>query len=267
MVKASEILLPCLCTLALMAGCSGNRQAQTTAPSLTAADNQGGPWFCQPATVAEEWECDNDPGKVENPIPDRKPQMDVPDLMPEPLASDVTPNAPPLADPALPAITTDPDSGVATGAAATEPVAAGDSSTGTNNEAEAQTQTQTQADTSSGTLPNYKQLAYQPPAPVSLLELPPDYFAVQLTAMSSAAQLEQFFRETELEGLSAAQVERDGELFYILLLGIYESFSRAEQAATDLPPPLDGFDPWIRRLGTLQAAMIRAEQLQGQDPG
>ena len=69
------------------------------------------------------------------------------------------------------------------------------------------------------------------------------------------------FNELNAPGLSATQIESEGELLYILLLGIYESFEQAQQASSELPAQLAGFEPWIRRLGPLQAAMLRAEQL------
>ena len=254
MVKAPAIWLTCLATAALLAGCSGNRQT-VAAPTLTAADNTGGPWFCQPATVADEWECDNDPARVANPIPLRKPLIDAPDTMPSPLPERGTGNVTGTA-PVGQVLEATPESGQETAdtpaATAVQPANA---SAAAPEEETARAQQ----------IPDYQSLAYQPAAPVSLLDLPPNYYAVQLTAMSDAGKLERFFRETGLEGLSAAQIERDGELFYILLLGIYENFATAERASTDLPAPLDQFDPWIRRLGTLQAAMVRAEQRIKQD--
>ncbi|MFK7915641.1 MAG: SPOR domain-containing protein [Pseudomonadales bacterium] len=243
MVKASAILLTCLATATLLAGCSGNRQAQT-APTLTAADNAGGPWFCQPASVTGEWECDNDPARVANPVPDRKPQNEAPDLMPPPL----------------------PDQVLAPGSSAQQPAVAGTAAP-TAPAAAAPLVIAPASAPTSAEIPEYQRLAYQPDGPTSLLELPPNYYAVQLTAISTAADLERFFQDNGLTGLTAAQIERDGELLYVLLLGIYENFALAERAATDLPAPLDQFEPWIRRLGTLQAAMQRAEQRLNQDQG
>lgn len=223
MPNASTLLLASLCTLTLLGGCAGNKPVQS-APELTQAANQGGPWFCQPSADGDDWDCDNDPLKVANPIPDRRPPS-----MPAPAA--------PIPPSATSAATT-PDF-------ALDPLPAGEPAPS--------------PPASAGAVPDYQRLAYQPGQPVSLLELPANYYVVQLTAMRSAAELEAFFRELQLEGLSAAQIERDGDLFYVLLLGVYENFATAERAATDLPSPLDQFDPWIRRLGTLQAAMLRAE--------
>ena len=112
-------------------------------------------------------------------------------------------------------------------------------------------------------MPKHMQLAYQPEKPVSIIELPPDLFAVQLIALSSRDALETFVKDNRLRGMSAARVENEGEIFYVMLLGIYESAAIAEEAAEDIPPPLDKFTPWVRRLGSLQQAMIRADEISG----
>ena len=74
------------------------------------------------------------------------------------------------------------------------------------------------------------------------------------------------FRENELllgrlelfvGGLQLLQLG-EGELFFVLILGIYETHELAVRASKELPAPLDVLQPWIRELGTLQLAMIRA---------
>lgn len=109
--------------------------------------------------------------------------------------------------------------------------------------------------------PAYARLAYRPEQPVSLLELPPDFYAVQIIALSSTEELERFFDRLGVNELTAAEVEVDGELRYALLLGIYETLAAAEQAAANPPEALMSYDPWIRRLAGLQADMLRAERL------
>ncbi|MEZ5559074.1 MAG: SPOR domain-containing protein [Pseudomonadales bacterium] len=106
-------------------------------------------------------------------------------------------------------------------------------------------------------------LAYQPPQPLALTDLPGDFYAVQLLAMSSKEALERFVAGQSLQGLSAARVVRDGRFFYVLLLGIYETRERAQQASRDLPPPFDRSEPWVRRLSSLQDAMRAADALAG----
>ncbi len=60
-----------------------------------------------------------------------------------------------------------------------------------------------------------------------------------------------------------ARVERNGELFYVLLMGIYEDADRARRAVDSLPDEIGGAEPWIRPLGSLQSAMLRADRLAG----
>jgi septal ring-binding cell division protein DamX len=262
-----------LCALLALAlvlgGCAGRSDrpaASTPDPELTAANSNQGPWLCLPASDNEAWDCDNDPDKVANPEawrPARAPAMVMPEPIPRPEAppvetivpltevseleagvvdssGDTLPPAPEagsdLPEPRPPGL----EDAVAEAAAA-EPVA--------------------ERQTLPADAPRYQQLAYQPAQPVSLMDMPPTFYAVQLTALSSAAELERSFVELEIQGLTAAEVERDGSRYYVLLLGIYEDFARAKAASADLPPPLDRFEPWIRRLGTLQSAMLRANKL------
>ena len=104
-------------------------------------------------------------------------------------------------------------------------------------------------------------LAYQPETPTALVDLPPAFHVVQLIAMKTPAALEAYAAEKALPGFSAAPVEKDGELYFVLLLGVYETHSDAEAAVASLPATLADADPWIRPLGSLQAAMRRAEGL------
>ena len=121
-----------------------------------------------------------------------------------------------------------------------------------------------QTEAAAAAVPDYARLAYRPEQPTSLLDLPPDYYAVQVIALSSTDELQRFFVGLGVSELSAAVVAVDGELRYVLLLGVYETFAAAEQAAANPPATLEAYDPWIRRLGGLQSAMLRADRLRQQ---
>ena len=112
-------------------------------------------------------------------------------------------------------------------------------------------------------LPDYQRLAYQPDHPMRLIDLPADYYAVQIVALSSKQALESYVKDRNLIGMSAARIEREGKLYYVLLLGIYQDRETAELAAADRPEPLKDIEPWIRRLGSLQASMLRANKIAG----
>ena len=102
--------------------------------------------------------------------------------------------------------------------------------------------------------------------PGSFLNMPAEFYAVQLMAMPSRERLEAYIREHNLTDMSATRIARDGELYYVLILGVYETQELAETASRDVPPPLDKREPWIRSLGNLQDAMIRANAMAGDAP-
>ena len=110
-------------------------------------------------------------------------------------------------------------------------------------------------------LPLYRQIAFQPEGPTALADLPGSFYAIQLIAMSSREDLEQFIADNDLPMMSGAVVERDGERFYALLAGIYTDRETAERAARSLPDALSAHGPWVRSMASLQAAMKLAEQL------
>ncbi len=85
-------------------------------------------------------------------------------------------------------------------------------------------------------LPAYQALAYVPDKPTSLLELPPNFWVAQLMAVSSKEFLESYAEEHNLRGLSAARIASGEKLFYVLILGIYETKDKAEAAITNMPP-------------------------------
>ena len=112
-------------------------------------------------------------------------------------------------------------------------------------------------------LPLYQRLAYSPGQSVNLIDLPPDYFAVQLFAVSSKAALEKFVRGKNIPGLSATRIAHRDQLFFVLLLGIYADEKTARTAAANLPVALINLTPWVRRLGSLQDAMLRGDDIAG----
>ena len=84
---------------------------------------------------------------------------------------------------------------------------------------------------------------------------------MQLLALSSPEAVETFVATAGVPGLAAARVERNGRLFYVLLLGIYRNRADAIRAAASPPGELKDLTPWIRPLSTLKQAMLRADDL------
>ena len=110
-------------------------------------------------------------------------------------------------------------------------------------------------------LPLHEQLSYRPNQDRNLEDLPSNYYTIQLLALSNKSALNKFAARTKINGLSAAEVEKDGSFFYVLLLGVYEDKTTAEKVAQNLPRSLRDVTPWVRQLGSLQDAMRRAKLL------
>ena len=104
----------------------------------------------------------------------------------------------------------------------------------------------------------YRQLAHGGDAQADLLTLPANFYALQLLAMSSQEALDGFATEQGLRDTISTRVARDGNVFYVLLAGIYEDQDAAERALASLPPAVQALPPWIRPLGLLQRAMRQA---------
>ena len=109
----------------------------------------------------------------------------------------------------------------------------------------------------------YQQHAYRPPAPTRLLDLPGNYYALQLAAFDSRSALDQFVANNRLAGVIAVRAARRGELEHVGLAGVYEDRAKAEEARKALPKRLDSMRPWVRRLRSVQRAMRLADDLTG----
>ena len=95
-------------------------------------------------------------------------------------------------------------------------------------------------------------------APVSLKDLPGDYWAVQLIALS-AGELT-FMAETNLDELTGAMIEVKGARIMWPCLG----FTKPAPPQNSLPatdPPHSRDEPYIRSMASLQSAMNRADSL------
>ncbi len=109
-------------------------------------------------------------------------------------------------------------------------------------------------------VPLHVALAYRPGQAQRLIDLPGEFWAVQLAAFGSPEQLSEYAARHELRGMSAARIARNSQLFYVLLLGVYETRENAERASATVPDALN-IDPWIRSLGSLQQAMRAGETI------
>lgn len=110
-------------------------------------------------------------------------------------------------------------------------------------------------------LATYQRLMYRPDAPMSLAELPSTYWTVQLIALSSARELQGFITNLELDELIGAMIKTNDKTYYVALLGVYQTREDAELAAKERPKSLSRYEPYVRSLSSLQAAMARASTL------
>lgn len=240
----------CLAVGLLVGGCAG--QARRPPPTEVTRIPDRGDWFCQLDASGQGWQCVQDPDLAENPQPERFPE-------PAPQQPELSlPGAPDAAAPGPDERALAPESSelppTAPQRAAAPQRPAGEQPAAAAEPASAPAPPADRR-------PDSARLAYQPAQPVALADLPGTFYAVQVLAMNTRAQLDAFVRRHDISGLSSARVERNGAVYYVLLLGIYETLERARQAAAGLPPALAGVDPWIRSVSSLQAAMRRAEAL------
>ena len=203
------------------------------------------PWFCQTGEENEAWDCVQSEPIARPPEPSRHPPQQVKRELPIQASPAVesrlsTPNkisavpAPPRTTAVIPIAASDP-----------APVEA--------------PRKLTQTSAAPETVPQHVRLAYRPEKAVAIIDLPADFWAVQLIALSSKEALEAFANANDIRGMSAARIATGSGLFYVLLLGVYETRALATQASTDLPPPFD--NPWIRSLGSLQKGMLEADRV------
>ena len=220
-------------------GCAGRGQPP---PAVSATGDTGEPWFCEMQGY-NGWRCTRGEGAAATPRPER---------LPEPRdqlrGTDATQPANVGAEPR-------PQPPAA--AASVENSVEDSVEDSVENSVEPEAVAAPEPDAR----PAYARLAYQPPEPTALLDLPSTFYAVQLLAMPTPDALEAYARQKGLPELSAAPIEKDGERLFVLLLGIYETRGDAEAAVAELPETLADVDPWIRPLGSLQTAIRRAESL------
>ena len=225
--------------LVYLTGCG----AQNSSAKLDRASQSNPiPWFCQQGVSAESWDCVQDKVLAANPQPTRLPQRKAP-------AADTLRDAPSAGAEvtAVKTSATDNRAVQKTPASAADTLLASDRSTPS---AERKLN-----------LPLHVALSYQPAQPVAIIDLPDEFWAVQLVAVSSKEALEKYAEQNQLAGMSAARISDGTSFYYVLLLGIYETQEKAQKAVASLTAPLAQHDPWIRSLASLQAAMVRANKL------
>jgi DamX protein len=240
-------------TLALI-GCSSKQQVQSGSrpPELA-------PWFCHQTPDGTDWQCERTQAPADVPVVQQAPVEETPqevqDNPPEtaPTGGEKPPDPPPPV-----ATDSPPDQSTSSDTASS-------ASSASSSIAASPVPASSPGAVASVSVPLYQSLAYRPDEPVSLLDLPPHFYAAQLTALSSREDLERYAEEQKLDGVSGAPIASNGKVMYVLLLGVYESLTIAREAVASIEDEERRSTIWLRSLGSLQRAMHEALVLIKQD--
>ena len=246
----------------ITSGCSWGKKNQPL--TLDANQNSGGSWLCEAGKAVDDWDCiqseDIEPqltaankaaAQARSKLPTQKSlptavEESAADAPRDPLGGTAPQNLPLTPQPII-----DPD-------AALRPPAQAEPEQARTAE---QTRPLTTARAERPSEPAYAQLAYRPDEPVRIIDLPENFYAAQLLAVSTKKQIEDFVVAQNLYNMSAARIEQNGQVLYVLLLGVYESKEIAERAVAVMPTPVKSMKPWVRPIEGLQDAMIRGDRL------
>ena len=111
--------------------------------------------------------------------------------------------------------------------------------------------------------PEYLWLSYRPDTPTRIEDLPDRFFAVQLAAFSNMKNANEYAEnQSWLTQPRGVRISTGEKTFYVILLGIYESRTRAERAARSISKHVKD-KPWIRSMSSLKPAIERANREAG----
>lgn len=83
------------------------------------------------------------------------------------------------------------------------------------------------------------------------------HYTLQLASSRSQELIEKYFAENELAGKAGYyKSRRQGELWYALVYGSYESVSDANEAIAELPKDLRKWSPWVRRIDSIHKITV-----------
>jgi DamX protein len=228
----------------LVSGCGGGQLRRTP---MAERDT---PWFCQMNEARSDWECVRDAELARNPRPERLPTDDIPE--PEIIDASIPLIAPTVSfEPEAPEASAEGPDGdgdvTATAAAAAASV---------DSAAEAST-----AAAAAEPPPSETQATPEALSAPDLLSLDPDAYAIQLIAVASADLADEFVTDYQIDDALTVRLARDGEPFYVVLLGIYENYGDAQYVADHRNENLATLEPWIRPLSSIQEGIRAAEGL------
>jgi tetratricopeptide (TPR) repeat protein len=101
---------------------------------------------------------------------------------------------------------------------------------------------------------------------LTILRQPSGFYAVQLLAGQDQSKMLDYARDIGLQDPLYTQIQSKGQLSNVLLLGVYPDARSAFQARKEFASTRDlSVKPWIRELGPLKDAIVRAYKLRDTD--
>ncbi len=97
----------------------------------------------------------------------------------------------------------------------------------------------------------------------ALLAFPESSYTIQLIAMRGLNPVLEYASQAGIERPMYTRIRSKGELWYVLLLGVYPDYASAEQARQEwIGTRILKVSPWVRKVGPLQEE-IRLSQREG----
>lgn len=86
----------------------------------------------------------------------------------------------------------------------------------------------------------------------------PRHYTLQLASSRSERRIKKYYEENQMQGKGGYyKKEQDGETWYFLIYGAFNSSRNASNEIQQLPEEIRKWSPWVRRLGNIQKAIKR----------
>lgn len=244
MTDLGRLLLVSTCLAITACGFLDSKRNTTSIASTSSNEDKRGYWTCQASETGDDWDCLQESRLPIRPVPARQLTLDT--LKHDPVFSSDFPMPPDSQNVSTDLRNTDVSKARDRSALPSEPAP--------------KPKPKSRIERNPPPVEPHERpgLVEHPSDSIALSELPADFYTVQIIATSSMEALESFTKEHGLRDSLSARVEANGNFYYVLLLGAYETLSDARAAAASRPESLMSIEPWVRKLGSLQAAVARA---------
>lgn len=86
----------------------------------------------------------------------------------------------------------------------------------------------------------------------------PRHYTLQLASSRSERRIKKYYEENQMQGKGGYyKKEQDGETWYFLIYGAYDTSTHASSEIQQLPEEIRKWSPWVRRLGNIQKVINR----------